>query len=860
MPSLPKYPATLAVMLLGLVAGTGQAQAYDWTAQPAWISNVGVYRQHELVYQDYLYDDHGANTDGLDRMDLPFGAAGPTASNPTDPRLSPAPTINWAGDFTYPSADGTHIDDVADLQEFRVAADAGAVHYRIRLGDMTAADSSVVAMCVNEDGDRSTGVQTWPDGANLVASLGCDHLYTVYGTGADVTTAAGTKTLAALGGSVTADPTAGTIEVTVPRSVADPGTGTWRYTVASGIWDAPNHAWLAPAPVPSAAGSPQATGGSATAPNVWDLLSNNHEPNSTWDEEKQANDLVHSDLVTDYLDVDFAKLASGVDQPDPHLTGVLERIHESKFTIGTKGGIDISRGIGVDYVYNGAWQPYAAVIPSDYYDHPGKRWPYDQCLHPLGANHNVEVFYGDAITRDGYTPVTTGTTPQTGYLPFTVIASEIDRLGAVYSCSLGRGEGVGYTGGDGLADQLEVAADMQSHYRTDPNRTFAHGVSLGALGSWYVGRMYPDRYAALMPYIFTSAVTGGLSTDPLLANLYDLPVFYAIGTGDEFAQGPQGDPVADQLEAQQDEYVYLHYLGRQHEGRIENDFLPFVENLAYNRVRVENPARVRFLFDPSKYSSRYPGDGSAYWVGAMQPRSPAKTAQVDAVSLARAAQLPAGQVVFDGLYLNTVQNYRARIRGLLRVTPDQFAKAWRPADYEPGWQELHMTTTPTTFPKRDVANAFTLTGTGLGAATLDTRRMALDPRAQITGALDGDGPTALTLLGDFGPATTATIDGAPVSVQRIGGAITVTVPGGKHTLVVDQPSAARDGFAEVGVPSVPGDSVTSARVSVGGRTVATLRGRRHVRVHVRRARLVVVHITGRTRSGRHVHVTRSYRG
>jgi hypothetical protein len=856
MPHMPKVTTSVSLAVLAAALLAGPAQAYDWKAEPAWISNAGVYRQHELVYQDYLYDDHGANTDGLDRMDLPFGAAGPTPSNPTDPRLSPAPSTNWAGDFTYPSADGSHIDDVADLQEFRVAADASAVHYRIKVDDLPTADSAVVAMCVNEDRDRSTGVQTWPDGANFTASLGCDHLYTVYGTGADVTTAAGTKSLASLGGSVAADTKTGTIEVDVPRSVADPGTGTWRYTVASGMWDAANHAWLAPEPIPSAAGSPVATGGSPTAPNVWDLLSNNHEPNSTWDEEKQANDLAHSDLVTDYLDVDFAKLASDVDEPDPQLTGVLERIHVSKFTMGT--GITISRGLGVDYEYNGAWQPYAAVIPSDYYEHPGKLWPYDECLHPLGANHNVEVFYGDAITRDGYTPATTGTTPQTGYLPFTVITSEIDRLGAVYSCSLGRGEGVGYTGGDGLADQLEVEADMKSHYKTDPNRTFAHGVSLGALGSWYVGRMYPDHYAALMPYIFTSAVTGGLSNDPLLANLYNLPVFYAIGTGDEFAQAPQGDPVADQLEAQQDEYVYLHYLGRQHEGRIENDFLPFIENLAYTRVRVENPARVRFLFDPSKYSSRYPGDGSAYWVSGMKPRSGSTTAQVDAVSLARAAQLPTSQVVFDGLYLNVAQNYRARIRGLLRVTPDQFPKVWRPADFEPGWQELHMTTTPTTFPKRDIANAFTLTGTGLGAATLDTARMALDPHAEITGTLDGDGATALRLLGDFGSQTTATLDGAPVAVDATGTSLTVDVPSGKHVLVIDQPAVVQTASVAVAAPTVAGDRVTAAQVSAGGRRLGTASGRRSVRVRVPRHGVVAVRITGRTRSGRAVRIVRAY--
>src|SRR3954469_238722 len=94
----------LVVVAAGVVAGTAQADARAWKAEPAWVSNAGVYRQHELVYQDYLYDDRGANTDGLDRLDAPFGTPGPDTQTPEDPRLSPAPLINWAGDFAYGSA------------------------------------------------------------------------------------------------------------------------------------------------------------------------------------------------------------------------------------------------------------------------------------------------------------------------------------------------------------------------------------------------------------------------------------------------------------------------------------------------------------------------------------------------------------------------------------------------------------------------------------------------------------------------------------------------------------------------------------------------------------------------------------
>ena len=75
--------------------------------------------------------------------------------------------------------------------------------------------------------------------------------------------------------------------------------------------------------------------------------------------------------------------------------------------------------------------------------------------------------------------------------------------------------------------------------------------------------------------------------------------------------------MADQLEGFGNEYLYLHYFGRQHEGRIENDFLPFVAALAYPRLRVANPPRVLYRFDPTKFNDKIPGTGSAYWVHGM---------------------------------------------------------------------------------------------------------------------------------------------------------------------------------------------------------------------------------------------------
>lgn len=712
--------------------------APQWRAEPAMISNVGVYRDGEFVYQDYLYDDHGANTDGRDRFDAPLGTPGPDPSDPVNPRLSPAPLINWAGDFTYASPDGAHLATVADFIEFRVAADAARVRYRFRMGDMTAPDSAVIALCVDEDGALSTGLQAWPLGANHTEQLGCDRIYTVWGTGGQVADAAGkVHDLLEIGGAVSTDLDEALIELSVPTTFADPSQGRWRYYIASGVWDAATGQWAAPAALPAHAGAPVATGGHPLAPNLWDLLSNNDEPNSTWNEEKQANDLAAHRLVDHYLDVDFGRLASGHSDPDPERTGVVVRIYRSQHPMEQGRGIEID---GANYIYAGPWQPYTAVIPSNYYS-SGKAYAFDFCMHPLGTNHNVEVFYAEAFARRDYNPVVTGVFPSSGYLGFTQITSLVNRQQLVYACVLGRGEGVGYQGGDGLVDVLEVQGDMLRHYRINDGRRTVHGVSLGAIGTWYVSRLYPDQYAAAMPYIFsTDLLTGGVVPTPTLKNLLNLPVFYSIGTLDQFGQGSAGDPLADQLEGFGNEYVFLHYLLRQHEGRIEQDFLPFLEKLAYSRSRVRDPARVRYVFDPSMFSGKSPGDGSAYWVSGMTVRDAAAaegTAEVDVASLARADELPRHQVVFDGFYVNPNRLYTARIRGLLRLTREEFDALWHPEAWEPGWTALNLTVTPSEIPAEAVANAFRLTAVNLGAVELDAARMKLRGNARYVVITDG---------------------------------------------------------------------------------------------------------------------------
>src|SRR5437763_10373259 len=82
-----------------------------WTAAPILVSGASAYRGGEFLYQDFLYDDHGA--------------AG--APDPTDPRSAGNTFSKPNGTYTYPTA-AAYAANAADLVEFRVKplADATA--------------------------------------------------------------------------------------------------------------------------------------------------------------------------------------------------------------------------------------------------------------------------------------------------------------------------------------------------------------------------------------------------------------------------------------------------------------------------------------------------------------------------------------------------------------------------------------------------------------------------------------------------------------------------------------------------------------------------------------------------------------
>jgi len=136
-------------------------------ARPLLVSGTDAYRGGEYLYQDYLFDDRGADTIE--------GSAGQ--------RDSAASFSTTSGNVAYPT-DDRYGQNAADLVELRIKPTPNAVIYRVTLNTVKADDAAIVGIGI--DTDRGGGSQiAWPGGAG-VTSPGLDRFVTAWGTGGRV--------------------------------------------------------------------------------------------------------------------------------------------------------------------------------------------------------------------------------------------------------------------------------------------------------------------------------------------------------------------------------------------------------------------------------------------------------------------------------------------------------------------------------------------------------------------------------------------------------------------------------------------------------------------------------------------------
>ncbi|PSP88833.1 hypothetical protein BRC90_06660 [Halobacteriales archaeon QS_4_69_34] len=183
-----------------------------WRADPLLVSGAEAHVDGEYLYQDWVFDDYGANTADGDTPPQP-----PTSTSLTKP----------VGDVVYyPTDDDTYRDNAADLLEFRTRPAKGGVAYRFTLNTMVAPDVAGVAVGIATG--EETGRTDWGYG---LGDLGApvDHVLVTWGTGGELDgTTDGVR-------SVSVDERRNQIEVVVDLG---PGEETWQHYCVTGVFDA----------------------------------------------------------------------------------------------------------------------------------------------------------------------------------------------------------------------------------------------------------------------------------------------------------------------------------------------------------------------------------------------------------------------------------------------------------------------------------------------------------------------------------------------------------------------------------------------------------------------------------------------
>ncbi|MEA2470090.1 MAG: hypothetical protein QOE38_1089 [Thermoleophilaceae bacterium] len=609
--------------------------AGPWKAAPILVSGATAYRSGEFLYQDFLYDDHGA--------------AG--ATDPGDPRTAGNVFSKPNGTYTYPT-DPKYANDAADIVELRVRPLADATAFRITLNTMK--DPSLVGTSIAIGGNPSVALP-FPHGANVRAPA--DLFLTVHGSTADLLSA-GTGTPApGPPPTVTIDKERRQIEVRVPHAAWDPGTKVVRLAAATGLWDASSGNYLTPQPAADAT-HPGGSGPNPApaaffnvafrsdepVPAIGDVFNTAKSP-AWWRDKEQGAALADGDITAFHADVDFGKLASGGrDDSGVPKTGPIDRILASRFE--TAQGADFSASCTVSDnpctgPYQGQLQPYAVYVPKQ--PRPARGYGLTLLLHSLTTNYNQFTGSRNQAEFGERGPGSIVITPE---------ARGPDGSYASYAA----------------ADVFEVWADVARHYQLDPDWTSIAGYSMGGFGTFKLAEQFPDLFARAQP-------TVGASTDTdLIPALRNIPVLMWNGAADELVGPEQYLPTAMQLDQLGYRYELDVFAPGEHNSLAINDEFDQAAAFLGTATVDRNPPHVAFVAKPSLDLPKlgYVSD-HAYWLSGVRLRdSSTASGRIDVLSHGFGAAEPT---------FGATQNGAGTLTGGNLLSPYPFtrqSKAWGP--------------------------------------------------------------------------------------------------------------------------------------------------------------------------------------
>jgi hypothetical protein len=668
-----------------------------WEADPILVSGAVAYRSGEFLYQDFLYDDHGA-AGSVDRS-APIGAGAHLFST-------------TAGTFTYPRSP-SYVNNLADLVEFRVKPLETETAFRVTLNSMT--DPDLVAFTIALGGTPTTPVPTdvaWPYGAGV--SSPAERFVTVHGETARFNDASGAQPGLA---SVTVDTTRRQFDVRVGHDVWNPGTSNVRMSIGVGLWSEATGSYLAPAPGEATPTTPGGASPTAVAiVNVGPRLAEPYPDLATvpsyslgdaaavsavrsawWRDRNQADALGLGDVTSFGVEVDFAKLAAGTnDDSRVPTTGPINRILASRYQFGQ--GLDPTRvcyaigganlGAKCDGRFIGNLQPYSLYVPTG--DAPEGGWGLTLLLHSLSANYNQ---YSGSRNQ-----------------------SQLGRRGGgnLVVTPSGRGPD-GFNSGVPEADAFETWADVARHYPVNAERAVVSGYSMGGYGTYRMLARWPDLFSAGFSVV---GIPG--SADPLIASMRNTPIIVWNALADELVNIQSSESALTRMTAAGLRVTSWLFPSADHLTLATNDhYQPGVDMLAVEDVN-RDPAHVTFVISPSQDSADVVAD-HAYWLSDITRRASAtSTATIDVRS--------------EGFGV-----------GDPTVLPQQTGAGALLGGHHGPMPFIERRLTWSAAPQTPVADVLHITATNVASVTIDPARAGVTCGATLQ--VTSDGPVSITLAG-----------------------------------------------------------------------------------------------------------------
>ena len=678
-----------------------------------------------IFWTDFLYDDHGAT--GVPVGVLQDGLAPP------------------AGTYTYP--EGAAAGNGADI--FRAGIGLTKTDSWWRVDWNTLVNPSIpIALFALETGRASTGAGEWPAGAG-VRSAGTDRAVLVSGNGAwliDLETGSWT----AVGHTV--DVEARCFLARVPRAIVEP-TGRWIVRLGAGLATEAGDAFASVAPEHGALPGQPAVYNVAfrTLAQEPPHAGNWPEGANYWADKSQAAALTSGDVSAFSLAVDWARLASGVSEPEAPVIGPSTRWYVSSHEFGQ--GVADGDIFSTAPQFLGRVQPYSICLPSTY--SPSRPLPLTLLLHSLAMGLN-----------------------QFASIDPRLLAEVCDGRDSIVITPLARGPACWYFD-EGELDVWEVWARVADNFAVEPNRTVIAGYSMGGYAAYKLGLSYPEVFAQavslagpptcgvrLLPEV---DIPGNVDPDshcgregdtwPLLGNARWLPFVIAHGGLDELVPPLSVAEQVLELDRLGYRYRFTFYPVEDHlVFALQDKFEDAVSHMGTG-LRQADPAHITFAWYPALVRPDLGiGPHRVWWISDL------KAAGDPGLLRGRLAGLDARSYALPDRSRSV--HHRGGIAWQFDPTPGEFVElVWHEGGRPPRQPTL------------------TLSLRGIESLTVDLTRAGFGPDERGSVTVATDSPVTITFRGQSKKTVFSVDDGA-------GAKGSVALPAGRHRIGV-APAAPR---------------------------------------------------------------------